>query len=159
MPVLVSLRYLGPQADSFIGGHGVIGIDIRNETPNTVHAQSLVVETGPYWEPRRPAPVPALAPYSEGHVRLLLCGRAGAEAGDVPEFLTCRLTLSAVEVKLPLSFSYFSKSLEEWSPGRLRGAAGSPHFNLLLIGATGSAKSSFINSALTLVSHPSMLLL
>lgn len=111
-------------------------------------AQALQVVPTDYWQTATAA-VPAMPPYSVPGIKVLVCGRADAR----PQTIDFRLTFSEVELRCPLSFSFFSKSLQQRSPHGLPGAACSQSFNLLLIGPAGTAKSSFINSALTLLSH------
>ena len=152
MPVILHSRTLGPQAHSCIGGHGVIEVDVHNEDSANLPAQALQVVPTEYWQTGTAA-VPAMPPYSVRGIKVLVCGRADAQAEDVPQYIDFRLTFSEVELRCPLSFSFFSKSLQQWSPHGLPGAVCSQSFNLLLIGAAGTAKSSFINSALTLLSH------
>lgn len=149
MPVVLQLYSLGRAADSGIGGHGVIGVEIHNEQPTKLPVQTLQTLPTDYWQPSY-AKVPAVHPYQTRRVCILVCGRADAQANDVPQDIDFRLTESNLQLRCRLSFSFFSTSLEQWSPAGLPGAARSPTFNLVLVGAACAAKSSFINSALTL---------
>lgn len=154
MPVLIQPYYLGPESSSCVGGQGKILVKIRNETGDRLPAQPLQVVSTDYWESTR-VDTPAVQPYSVQKVYIQLQARIGRKVEEVPDHVVLQLTQSGVVHNTALSFSFFNKALRQWSPRGLHGASGSRNFNILLVGAAGSTKSSFINSVLTLVSGPS----
>lgn len=153
---MIEPHYLGFTECSCVGGQGEVQVRIRNETSNCLPAQTLEVVATDYWQTST-ADVSAVKPYRVASVRIYLRAREGKQLSDVPNRVTFRLTKSDCLHPTRLSFSFFRKSLAQWSPQHLPGAQGSKKFNLLLLGPPSSTKSSFINSVLTLDSGPSKL--
>ena len=69
----------------------------------------------------------------------------------VPQTFKVCLEVSAVERNFKLCFRTFNQALRDYHPAGLPGAMGADKFNVLCFGQAGSGKSSFFNSALTLL--------
>ncbi|KAL0053354.1 hypothetical protein WJX82_004675 [Trebouxia sp. C0006] len=73
------------------------------------------------------------------------------DPADVPSSFSVRLDESGAKTIFSWSFWVFTKTLRDYSPVGLPGSHGADKYMLLCFGLAGSGKSSFFNSALTLM--------
>ena len=138
---------------SRVGSPVVCVFVIKNDSSTHLPAQRLALDAQAhgYWLPCS-CPVQAVPPYSSGRAVLQMECNYTQQVEAVPEQFEVRLTATGTSSHFNLNFWTFSADLFAASPANLPGAENAPHFNLVIFGLAGGAKSSFINSILTLLS-------
>ncbi len=135
-----------------------VAFKVMNDTCERLPAQRLQLIGDEYWLPTCRLPValsvalPAISPYTESRpVALKMRCRWTTDPAAVPSSFSVRLDESGAKSTFSWSFWVYTKSLRDYSPVGLPGAHGADKYMLLCFGLAGSGKSSFFNSALTLM--------
>ncbi|KAK9822553.1 hypothetical protein WJX74_004150 [Apatococcus lobatus] len=136
---------------SRIGSPVTCQFTIRNDSSRQLPAQRLALDIHDYWLPCSCA-VESVRPYSTGRAELQMSCIYTQQVEDVPESFTVHLTNTSTSQTFRLSFWTYTAALYGYSPANLPGADNAPNFNLVVFGLAGGAKSSFINSVMTLLS-------
>ena len=156
MNVYIKLCYIDDDSGSFersqVGGSGSACATVVNETDSDIRRNgwklSLVTIS---IQAALHLKIPA---HSQKDVVIELRGRHTEDLTKVTDTVTMKLSRLDVERTSSLSFGLFAKGLQNYVPTGLPGADGTGKFNVLLFGLAGSTKSSFVNSALTLMGNP-----
>ncbi len=123
-----------------------------NDTSERLPAQRLQLIGDDYWLPTCSVALPAISPYTESRpVALKMRCRCTMDPADVPSSFSVRLDESGPKTTFGWSFWVFTKTLRDYSPIGFPGSPGADKYMLLCFGLAGSGKSSFFNSALTLM--------
>lgn len=147
----IDISFVQPQT-SKIGRTLLTAFTIHNDTPDQLPAQRLQLIGNQYWRSTCSTAVPSIAPYSKCKpVWLEMRCQYTSDPALVPQTFTVCLDRSAVERVFKLCFWTFTQALRDYHPAGLEGALGADKFNLLCFGQAGSGKSSFFNSAMTLL--------
>lgn len=148
----ISISCFSPPAPVNIGGPLAMRFQVMNDTSERLPAQRLQLIGDHYWEPTCSVALPAIPPYTESRpVTLRMRCRWTTDPAAVPASFSVRLDESDVKKKFSWSFWVFTETLRDYSPVGLPGANGADKYTLLCFGLAGSGKSSFFNSALTLM--------
>lgn len=148
----ISISCFWSPAPVNIGRSLAVPFKVMNDTSERLPAQRLQLIGDHYWEPTCSVAVPALSPYTESRpVTLRMRCRWTTDPAAVPASFSVRLDGSGAKTTFTWSFWVFTKTLADYNPVGLPGANGADKYMLLCFGLAGSGKSSFFNSALTLM--------
>lgn len=135
-----------------IGNTLSVAFKVMNDTSERLPAQRLQLIGDDHWLPTCSVALPAISPYTESRpVALKMRCHWTMDPADVPSSFSVRLDESGAKTIFSWSFWVFTKTLRDYSPVGLPGSHGADKYMLLCFGLAGSGKSSFFNSALTLM--------
>eukprot|EP01087_Luapelamoeba_hula_P000024 TRINITY_DN10013_c0_g2_i2.p1 TRINITY_DN10013_c0_g2~~TRINITY_DN10013_c0_g2_i2.p1 ORF type:complete len:385 (-),score=44.77 TRINITY_DN10013_c0_g2_i2:6-1160(-) len=134
-------------ARTLIGGEMVIEVAIYNATDSSVPAGRLRAQVST----RRTgeASVPEIAPDQEVNVVVVIPASGSKDVKDLQDQIRYTFHRSYYCQKIPMVV--FAGKLSGYNPRN----EDVPHYNILLFGLAGAAKSSFVNSATTCLSETS----
>ena len=141
-----------PPAPVNIGQPLAVRFQVMNDTSERLPAQRLQLIGDHYWESTCSVALPAIPPYAESRpLALKMRCRGSTDPAAVPASFSVQLDESGARTTFTWDFWVFTKALRDYDPIGLPGANGADKYMLLCFGLAGSGKSSFFNSALTLM--------